>query len=64
MEKNVGGMDRKARYVAGPALLIFGLKKGGFLGFLMAGAGAVLLGTAATGYCPANSVLGVNTAGE
>ncbi len=62
MEKNVGGMDKKVRFVAGPALLAAGLKRGGGLGYLMTGAGAVLIVTATTGYCPANAALGVNTA--
>lgn len=63
LEKNVGGADRKVRLVAGPALLAAGLKRRGGLGFLMAGVVAVLVVTATTGYCPANSALGVDTAG-
>lgn len=59
----MGGMDKKVRLVAGPALVAAGLKRRGGLGFLMAGAGAVLVVTATTGYCPANSALGVDTAG-
>jgi uncharacterized membrane protein len=59
MEKNVGGME-KVRLLAGPALLAAGLKRGGGLGYLMAG--AVLVATATIGYCPANAALGINTA--
>ncbi len=62
MEKNVGGMDKKVRLLAGPALVAAGLKRGGGLGYLMTGAGAVLVATATTGYCPANAALGINTA--
>lgn len=61
VQKNVGGMDRGARLVVGPALLAVGLKKGGGLGYLMAGAGTVLLATGATRYCPANGALGIDT---
>lgn len=62
MEKNVGGMEKMVRLVVGPALLAAGLKRGGGLGYLMTGAGAVLVVTATTGYCPANAALGINTA--
>lgn len=61
MQKNVGGVDRRARLLVGPALLALGLTKGGRLGFLMAGAGTVLLATGTTGYCPANGALGIDT---
>ena len=61
MQENVGGMDRRARLLVDPALLAVGSKKGGRLGLLMAGAGTVLLATVATGYCPANSALGIDT---
>ena len=62
MKKNVGGMDRRGRLLLGPVLLAMGLKKRGRLGLVLSGAGAVLLVTGATGYCPANGVLGVDTA--
>lgn len=45
----------------GPVLLAVGFKKGGRLGFMMSGAAVVLLATGATGYCPANGALGVDT---
>lgn len=63
MKRNVGGADRRARLVLGPVLVGAGIRKGGALGAVVAGAGAVLLVTGAVGYCPAHSVLGIDTAG-
>ncbi|MFB6161734.1 MAG: DUF2892 domain-containing protein [Haloferacaceae archaeon] len=73
MNKNVGGYDRLARAVVGPALLVVGLAAAagyvtlaaGTLGLVLAAlailVGAVLAVTAATRTCPLNSVLGVDT---
>lgn len=63
MQCNVGGMDKTARIVAGSGLATFALladdesilKK-------IAGAGAVIsLATATVGFCPLNSLLGINS---
>lgn len=61
MKRNVGGGDRWVRLLAGPALLVAGLKKGGKLGLVLSGAGVVLLTTGATEHCPVNSALGIDT---
>ncbi|HLO77628.1 MAG TPA: DUF2892 domain-containing protein [Magnetospirillum sp.] len=60
MTKNVGGIDRILRIVAGLALValaVFGVI--GVWGYI----GAVPLFTALLGWCPAYSILGVNTCG-
>ena len=73
MQKNVGGYDRRARFVLGPALIVVGLASfaglvalsSGTLGFVLAGAavlvGAVLTVTATTQKCPLNAAIGMNT---
>jgi hypothetical protein len=73
MEKNVGGYDRIAQFILGPALIIVtAAVYGGFITLAsgLAGAvvlwaallvGAVFIVTASTQTCPLNSVLGINT---
>ena len=64
MKENVGGADRTARIVAGAALLgggLFVATDPKTRAAMLVGS-AVALGTAATGYCPANAALGVDTA--
>jgi hypothetical protein len=73
MQKNVGGYDRIARLILGPALIVvvaavFGgylTLASGLLGaaILWAGlvVGAVFVVTGATQKCPINSLLGFNT---
>jgi hypothetical protein len=73
MEKNVGGYDRIARFVVGPALLLFGGASLGGLVTLAAGTvglalgvivllvGAILTVTAITQKCPLNNLIGLNT---
>ncbi|ELZ94807.1 hypothetical protein C440_07022 [Haloferax mucosum ATCC BAA-1512] len=73
MEKNVGGYDRIARAVLGPALIIVGAAAlagfltiaAGTLGVVIAVAallvGAVLATTAVTQKCPLNDALDFNT---
>lgn len=73
MEKNVGGYDRIARFVAGPILLVVGIAAladlvtlaagtlGLAIGVLAVLVGAVFLVTAIIQKCPINSLLGVNT---
>ena len=69
MERNVGGLDRKARLVAGPILLVLGIALAarvvGTISLVVAGlaivVGAVLLVTGTIQKCPANSIVGINT---
>lgn len=63
MQKNVGSIDRAIRALAGLALLagyFFGGVQG-TLGIVALVVGVVLLGTAAMGWCPPYSLLGINT---
>lgn len=74
MEKNVGGLDRTARLVLGPLLVVVGVAvAAGFLDIGLAGtvglavtalvliAGAIFVVTGTTQKCPANQVVGINT---
>jgi len=57
MTANVGGMDKGIRAILGVVLLAYGIITGHWSGFI----GAVLLGTAALSFCPAYTLIGVNT---
>ncbi len=68
MSKNVGGIDRKARLVVGPLLLLVSIAA--FVGVLPLGTlggvaslvvGVVLTVTGAVQRCPLNALLGVDT---
>ena len=68
MQKNVGGLDRTARLVVGPVLLLVALAwlLGAlalelWLGAVVLLVGAILTVTGLTQKCPANSILGMNT---
>jgi len=74
MDKNVGGLDRTVRLVAGPVLVAVGVAAAaGYLDIGLAGtvglavmallivAGAVFLVTGTTQKCPANQVVGLDT---
>jgi hypothetical protein len=68
MEQNVGGLDRTARLVIGPLLVIVGLAVllgtvpgGQAVGAVLLVAGAVLLATGLTRRCVINRLLGVDT---
>lgn len=65
MQKNVGSIDRAIRALVGIALLAVYLLDGiqGTLGIVVLVAGIVMLGTAAIGWCPPYSLLGINTCG-
>jgi quinol-cytochrome oxidoreductase complex cytochrome b subunit len=65
MQKNVGSIDRTIRAVVGIALLAayFLGAVGGTLGIVALVVGIVMLGTAALGWCPPYSLLGINTCG-
>ena len=65
MQKNVGSIDRTIRAVVGIALLaayFLGAVQG-TLGIVAKVIGIVMLGTAALGWCPPYSLLGINTCG-
>ena len=57
MSKNVGGIDRIIRVVAGVALLGWGYVEQNWLGAI----GLVPLLTAAIGFCPAYAPFGIKT---
>jgi hypothetical protein len=73
MQKNVGGIDRIARLVLGPVLLVVGVAAiaglltiaAGTTGLVVAAlllvVGAVFTVTGLTQKCPLNSILGLNT---
>jgi hypothetical protein len=73
MQKNVGGIDRIARLVLGPVLLVVGVAAitglltiaAGTTGLVVAAlllvVGAVLTVTGLTQKCPLNSLIGLNT---
>lgn len=63
MQKNVGTIDRTIRGVAGVALIavfVLGALEG-TAGIVALVVGIVMLGTAAIGWCPPYSLLGINT---
>lgn len=63
MKTNIGGVERVIRLVAGAALVAFGVM-GGLAtpwNYVAMGVGAVLIGTAALGWCPPYALLGINT---
>ncbi len=60
--KNMGTADRTIRAIAGAVLLYLGFTWAtGGLGWLMLAIGAILLGTAAVGTCPAYLPFGLST---
>ncbi|MFB6297032.1 MAG: DUF2892 domain-containing protein [Salinirussus sp.] len=67
-EKNVGGLDRKARFVGGVLLVVAALGGLGTVGTgvsaVVLAAGAGLLFNAVTQRCLANRLLGIDTCGE
>jgi hypothetical protein len=71
MEQNVGGLDRTARLVAGPVLLVVGLASlaellplGATVGVVAAVVGVVFLATGLSRRCLLNSLLGIDTRGR
>ncbi|MCP4235012.1 MAG: DUF2892 domain-containing protein [Aestuariibacter sp.] len=65
MSKNVGTVDRTIRAlagIAGIALYALGTVEG-TVGIVALVVGLVLLGTAAIGWCPPYTLLGINTCG-
>lgn len=61
LKVNEGKTDRIIRGVGGAALLVGGLLVGDVAGIIMLVAGAMLLFTAATGFCGLYALLGIST---
>jgi len=63
MNKNVGTIDRSIRAIVGLiAIALFATGTvAGTLGIIALVVGVVMLGTAAIGWCPPYSLLGINT---
>ena len=59
MNKNVGGIDRAIRAVAGAGILAWGLMTG--QAWWVSAIGVVLLATAALAWCPPYTLLGIST---
>ncbi|WP_127478082.1 YgaP family membrane protein [Sulfurivermis fontis] len=59
MKANVGTVDKVVRIIAGLAIIGWGVAAGNWLGAI----GIVPLATALLGFCPAYSLMGVNTCG-
>ena len=57
MKKNVGGIDKKIRIIAGVAAIAAGIYFQSWWGAI----GLVFLVTAAMGWCPPYVLLGINT---
>lgn len=51
-ERNVGKLERGLSIGGGLGLIALGLRRRGFMGALLAGLGAGLIGRGASGYCP------------
>ena len=66
MTRNVGTVDRVVRTVLGLAAVVWAFSVGlsSAVGILLVGAAAVLLVTAAVGFCPLYRLLGISTAGS
>ncbi|GHG00339.1 hypothetical protein GCM10017783_10590 [Deinococcus piscis] len=61
MTQNMGKMDRSLRSVVGGAALAAALGTRGAARFGLLGVGALMLGTASTGHCPAYVPLDLDT---
>ena len=62
MTRNIGNTERLIRAVIGAALLIAAFTAlSGLWAWVGGIVGAVMLGTAALGYCPPYQLLGINT---
>ncbi len=59
MKANVGTVDKVVRIIAGLAIIGWGVVAGNWLGAI----GIIPLATALMGFCPAYSLIGVNTCG-
>lgn len=59
--KNVGGLDRVIRIIAGLALFFGAYRTGGSAAIVLGAAGAVALLTGLVGWCGLYTLLGVKT---
>ncbi|MFN8509732.1 MAG: SRPBCC family protein [Deinococcaceae bacterium] len=59
---NVGKSERTVSGVIGGLLVLAGLRKRGFWGFLLGGIGSALVYRSSTGHCPVYGALDINTA--
>lgn len=61
MKTNEGSLDRIARVVIAVAAAITALATGGALGIVLWVVAAIMVVTAASGFCPMYRVVGINT---
>jgi len=61
--QNITDVERWGSMAAGVGLALYGVTKRGAAGWLMAGAGALLVQRGMSGHCRAYEFLGINTAG-
>jgi len=59
--KNVGNFDRVVRMVAGASLVFAAYITGGIAAYILAAAGVMAFITGLIGFCPAYTLLGINT---
>jgi Protein of unknown function (DUF2892). len=59
MKANVGSVDKVVRIIVGLAIIGWGVAASNWLGAI----GIIPLATALLGFCPAYSLIGVNTCG-
>src|SRR3954463_10900097 len=60
--RNITDLERWGSMAAGVGLAVYGVTKRGAAGWLMAGAGALLVERGMSGHCRAYEFLGINTA--
>jgi len=61
VKHNLSNIDRGIRAVLGAALIAGGVVVGGITGIVLYAVAAILLGTAAVGFCPLYKLLGIDT---
>lgn len=66
MKVNEGTADRAARFVLGVAAIVIAfmmldLTSGAILGIIVGSVGVIMLLTALVGFCPAYTLVGINT---
>lgn len=66
MKSNVGGIDRSLRIALGVVLILLGLLAGltGLAKWAALVVGVVMVATALMRFCPAYTLLGINTCGR
>ena len=62
MIRNVGALDRSLRaFLVAPAATLVALILGTVIGVILFVVAAIMLATAATGFCPTYSLIGIST---